>query len=153
MCNPITTEEPHRLLTKGVHEGFEWEVTFNYSGFRCGYVRLPQGHPWHGKDYNDISPDVHGGLSFAEPDLRCGKGGADDAWWIGFDCGHAFDLPDPDLPIEGEHFESWIKSFEDMASRRTPTGYPQMTIKTTEYVEAECRSLCEQAASIAKKES
>lgn len=127
MCNPITTASPDVLLIKGVHLGFEWEVTSNRMGFRCGYVRVPAGHPWHGKAYDDIDADVHGGLTFAHPDTDCGKGGEDNAWWLGFDCGHYMDAPDPELP-----------------------GYnPIMnnggTIKTTPYVVGECRSLAEQA--------
>lgn len=39
MCNPVTTNHPDKLLAKGVIDGFEWEVTANGIGFRCGYVR------------------------------------------------------------------------------------------------------------------
>lgn len=137
MCNPITTEYPENLLEKGVHEGFEWEVTANGSGYRCGYVRVPPGHPWHGKDYYDIDADVHGGLTFAHPDADCGKGGEDSAWWVGFDCAHAFDAPDPDLPGY-DH---------DMSRLLLQTEYG--SIKTTAYVAAECRQLAEQAAAVA----
>ncbi len=45
MCNPVTTERPGSLLAKGVHVGLEWEVVKNDRGFRCGYVRIPPGHP------------------------------------------------------------------------------------------------------------
>ncbi len=82
MCNPVTTERPGSLLAKGVHAGLEWEIVKNDRGFRCGYVRIPPGHPWHGKDYSDEAlwdVDVHGGLTFAEPDIDCGKDGADNA--------------------------------------------------------------------------
>lgn len=132
MCNPITTASPDLLLAKGTHAGYEWEVTSNRLGFRCGYVRVPPGHPWHGKGYHDVDAEVHGGLSFAEADEHCGKGGPDDAWWLGFDCAHAFDAPDPSLP-----------------------GYPYSpdypvigsygTIRTTGYVSDECRRLIDQA--------
>lgn len=129
MCNPITTKSPDVLLEKGVHEGFEWEVTSNRMGFRCGYVRIPAGHPWHGVDYDNIEPypEVHGGLTFAEPDTDCGKGGEDNAWWLGFDCAHAGDAPDPDLPGAQAAYHLFG------------------TVKTTSYVAAECRKLAEQA--------
>lgn len=134
MCNPITTLHPEVLLNKGIHLGYEWEVTSNRMGFRCGYVRVPAGHPWHGKDYDDVETadsgyvDVHGGLTFAEADTDCGKGGEDNAWWLGFNCGHYMDAPNPSLP-----------------------GYnPIMdhggTIKDTGYVAEECRRLAVQAA-------
>jgi hypothetical protein len=107
-------------------------VIHNRMGFRCGYVRLPLGHPWHGKGYDDLDVRVHGGLTFAEADMPCGKGESDDAWWIGFDCGHGGDSADPSLPTES-HLASRLLSF------------PGSVIRTQEYIEAECRSLCEQA--------
>jgi hypothetical protein len=135
MCNPVTTRWPESLLEKGVHEGYEWEVTNNGIGYRCGYVRVPVGHPWHGKDYDSVEPypDVHGGLTFAEADADCGKGGEDSAWWVGFDCAHAGDAQDPSLP-----------------GRDGKPLYPMPvhdwdTLKTTEYVAAQCRALAEQA--------
>lgn len=34
-----------------------------------GYIYIPSGHPWHGKHYDDlIGVDVHGGLTYSEPD-------------------------------------------------------------------------------------
>jgi hypothetical protein len=130
MCNPVTTAHPDILLSKGVHEGFEWEVTSNRMGYRCGYVRIPAGHPWHGKDYDDVEPypDVHGGLTFARPDADCGKGGEDSAWWLGFDAAHAGDAPDPGLP-------GYRKVLAEMGG----------VIRTTAYVEAQCRALAGQA--------
>jgi len=130
MCNPVTTAHPGLLLASGEQDGFEWEVTANRIGYRCGYVRIPPGHPWHGKGYDDVDPcpDVHGGLTFAEPDTDCGTGGEDNAWWLGFDCAHCGDAPDPSLP--GYH--------ERMS-------FPGDVIRSTEYVAAECRNLIRQA--------
>ena len=135
MCNPVTTARPDSLLDKGVHLNYEWEVTHNGHGYRCGYVRVPPGHPWHGKDYDEVDPcpEVHGGLTFARPDTDCGKGGLDNAWWLGFDCAHCGDDPDPSLP----------GLFRDYGI--PPSG----TIKNTSYVAAECRRLAEQAAAAA----
>jgi len=136
MCNPVSTRHPELLLAKGVHEGFEWEVTSNRIGYRCGYVRVPPGHPWHGKHYDAVEPypDVHGGLTFAEADTDCGKGAEDNAWWLGFDCAHAGDAPDPELP--GYYSRGLSLSDGDV-------------IRTTDYVEAECRNLIEQAQAAA----
>jgi hypothetical protein len=135
MCNPVTTNHPDVLLAKGAQDGLEWEVTSNQIGYRCGYIRIPPGHPWHGKGYDDVRaadgdwPDVHGGLTFAEPDTDCGKGGEDNAWWLGFDCAHAGDAPDPDLPGC------------DARMARMESG----VVRTTEYVTDECLSLIDQA--------
>jgi hypothetical protein len=137
MCNPVVTAHPDLLLAKGVYGGYEWEVTSNRIGYRCGYVRVPLGHPWHGKDYDDVRtadggyPDVHGGLTFAEPDADCGKGGEDSAWWLGFDCAHAGDAPDPELHGYDARMASWG------------------VVRTTEYVAVECWKLARQAADAA----
>jgi hypothetical protein len=58
-------DEPDRA--DFVHAGFVCLVlrAANYSGHLNGYVGLPAGHPWHGKDYGDIEAEVHGGLTFA----------------------------------------------------------------------------------------
>lgn len=80
MGNPITTRNPDCLLAKGTHAGFEYEVVNNGNGFRCGYIRLPPSHPWHGVSYDSIDAEVHGGLSFAAPDFLYGVDGTDDAW-------------------------------------------------------------------------
>ncbi len=135
MCNPVTTLHPEVLLAKGEAYGFQWEVTSNRMGYRCGYVRVPPGHPWHGKHYDSVEPypEVHGGLTFAEADTDCGKGGDDNAWWVGFDGAHYMDAPDPSLP-----------GSEAMLRYGCLSSYG--TIKTTEYMAAECRRLAEQAA-------
>jgi len=96
MCFPLSED---RILERGNHIGYEWVVTWGSVGFRCGYVRVGPGHPWHGQHYSDIqNVRVHGGLTFAEPDEPCGKGKEDDGYWVGFDCGHTYDSPDPTLP-------------------------------------------------------
>ena len=131
MCLSIALQRPDDILATGEHQGFKWHVIHNGQGYRCGYVRIPAGHPWHGKDYDNIAAEVHGGLTFAGADVPCDAPGEDNDWWVGFDCAHAFDLPDPSLPTY----------------HPSPSPYPSFMgeVRTQEYVEAECRSLCEQA--------
>jgi hypothetical protein len=138
VCNPVTVFNPERVLLKGVHLGYEYEVTTNGQAVRCGYVRIPPGHPWHGRPAGEVDAAAHGGVNFAEPDVNCGKGGADDAWWLGFDCGHAWDARDPELP-----------GYEDFAYieglfRRAGPDFRE--IRTLEYVKGECELLIDQAA-------
>lgn len=76
-----------------------YETSIHHSGCcLCGYVLIPEGHPWNGKDYDDLTDvHVHGGLTYcAKADGHAGlesKGG----WIIGFDCAHAGDL----IPLIG----------------------------------------------------
>jgi hypothetical protein len=129
MCLSIAVYRPGDVLGQGEHAGFEWMVVHNTMGYRCGYVRVPKGHPWHGKDDDsETFADVHGGITFAAPDEPCGKGD-DDAWWVGFDCAHAGDAPDPSLPGRTPRMRSLISG----------------VVRSQAYVEAECRRLCEQA--------
>jgi len=139
MCLSIKVRKPECVLSEGEHAGHEMVTVHNTMGYRCGYVKVEPGHPGHGKNYEDIDASVHGGLTFAEPDLHCGKGGADNGWWVGFDCAHSSDLPDPDLP--SEHPEV-LSMYQFVLDRYSDTR----KIRTQEYVEAQCRDLCEQAA-------
>lgn len=34
------------------------------TGWGNGYIAVPPSHPWHGKDYDSIDCQVHGGLTF-----------------------------------------------------------------------------------------
>lgn len=63
------------------------------TGWGNGYVVIPKGHKCHGKDYDDIDVEVHGGLTFSDaaddikdwPEIiEEDKGG----WVIGFDTAH-----------------------------------------------------------------
>ena len=128
MCLSIQVNHPARVLSTGIHAGFEFVTVENGMGFRCGYIRVPAGHPWHGKE-EEIECEIHGGLTFSGPDKACGKNGADDAWWIGFDCAHYGDARDPDLPA------NYFIPFQT-----------EGTVRTQDFVESQCRRLCEQAA-------
>ena len=123
MSHPTKTQNPDYILKEGTHEGFNYMICHNGNGFRCGYIEILEGHPWWNKDYNDIEADVHGGLTYADKDYDNYN------WWIGFDCAHLYDRQDVTLPAE-----IYMPSFGEGG-----------TIKTTEYVENECKSLCEQA--------
>lgn len=127
MCLSIAVNDPSCVLAKGTHDGYEFNVTHNNFGFRCGYVRIPSGHPWHGKNYDELWPDVHGGLTFSEADTPCDEPGPDTSWWLGFDCAHMPDAPDPTLPSAVQY-----------QSRRG-------VVRTTDYVTHECHRLVEQA--------
>jgi len=69
----------------------DW-LQFTNHGWGNGYVIIPKGHPYHGKHYDDIPVNVHGGLTFSEnakdldwPELdKKDKEG----WVVGFDTAH-----------------------------------------------------------------
>jgi hypothetical protein len=56
----------------------------------CGYVRVPPGHPLHGKDFQSVDLHAHGGVNFSEPEPCEHEDGQ--GWWFGFDCAHSGDM-------------------------------------------------------------
>lgn len=98
MCLPV---KPFRVEKEWRHAGLMCCVVLaREARHRCGYVRVPPSHPMHGKTYDDLDVEVHGGVIFAalEPcrDHDDGQG-----YWFGFDCAHLGDAPyDPDVSIE-----------------------------------------------------
>lgn len=75
--------EPDKVQWVDDTTGLDCLIVRNNGGALCGYVGLPESHPFHGKDYGqcsqnppcedswcDHSPgsrvDVHGGLTFAD---------------------------------------------------------------------------------------
>ena len=123
MCLSPATRRPKDVLATGTHAGYEWAVMSNSLGFRCGYVKVPVGHPWYGQLCEDVPCTIHGGLTFADPDYPEGLGG----WWLGFSCDAGGDAPDPAL-----------------GARRWPISRNGAVVRSQEYAEAECRKLCEQ---------
>ncbi len=140
MCLSIAVRAPDRVLESGEFNGFEYAITHNGNGYRCGYVRLPLGHRLHGLRSEDIvGLDVHGGITFAEPDMPCDKPGADADWWLGFDCAHCNDAKDFSLPFDSEQAKEFIMKLEE----RLPCDGE---IRGIDYVRAECERLCAQVA-------
>lgn len=98
------------LVDGGVHEGIEW-ATCKAPVFDAvnGYVRVPEGHPWHGLDYDseEIDVEVNGGLTYGSVD-----------GWIGFDCLHLGDWwPGEGVPKE-PFAKAWTPGLVAVVTRR-----------------------------------
>ncbi len=106
MCLPLT---PYKVEREWKAFGLSCAVVQNReAGHRCGYVRVPPGHPAHGLGYDSLDLDVHGGLTFAaiEPcsDHEDGQG-----WWLGFECNHGGDAGyDPSFKVENAQSEETV---------------------------------------------
>jgi len=119
-------------------------------GALCGYVGVPPDHPYHGRGYSDLDLEVHGGLTFAsacDEDAPEGEGICHvpapgrpaDVWWLGFDCGHAFDAM-PALEARSRSL-----GMPALPAFDYPGG-PQTTYKPVGYVRAEVAALAAQIA-------
>jgi len=89
-------QEPDKLNWTDEKTGLPCMIVRNSLGALCGYVAVTRDHPAYGMGYDDVSVDVHGGLTYAS---RCNHvichvpepGASDDVWWLGFDCAHSGD--------------------------------------------------------------
>jgi hypothetical protein len=96
--------EPDRVEWSDEATGIACLVVRNEVGALCGYVGVPEGHPWYGKHFSgvDAGPDVHRELSYSNecqgnPDREtvchvAGDGEPETLWWLGFHCSYARDL-------------------------------------------------------------
>lgn len=118
------------------------------AGALCGYVGVPESHPYHGKDYDDLGLEVHGGITFAHGCAasadesrgichRPAPGESDHVWWLGFDCAHAGD---------------YSPKFDRIDRLGEPTGWGSYTeYRNIAYVEAQCQALAAQLAQVAPR--
>lgn len=104
MCLPFPKEHFHDSR-EWTHAGLSCAIVqANAYKFWCGYVRIPADHPLYGKDYEEISVDVHGGLTFCriEPCVEHADG---QGFWYGFDTAHLGDeMYDPATPPDHQDF-------------------------------------------------
>lgn len=135
-------DEPDRLEFE--HVGLPCLIVrSSRSGVLCGYVAVPPGHPWHGKNFGDVDGDVHGGLTYS---AKCAgrichvpkPGEPDDVWWLGFDCSHLYDVRPGDAAL----FASLPQYATAAALMRAEPG---SVYRTMPYVRGECARLAEQA--------
>lgn len=88
------------LLTHGTESGIDWCVCAAPMPGANGYVRIPEGHPWAGLDYDYIPATAPGGLTF------------DRNGWIGFDTMHLGDVWDEEAIEELESLgATWADSY------------------------------------------
>lgn len=120
-------------------------IVRNQGGALCGYVGVPEGHPWHGKHYRDVDAYCHGGLTYADPCQEGGKichvplpGEAETVWWLGFDCAHYDDVSPGNAAV--------MEKVLGRASAIFSSG----TYKSIGYVRDQVEALAAQAQRVAK---
>jgi len=125
----------------------------DFSGGLCGYVGVARGHPWYGVDHGDIRPEplVHGGLTYSDlceagpPEQTIchvtEPGEPEPLWWLGFDCGHAFDIS------PGTEARELAMGFPPLRSDWLPAPH----YWTAGEVRRECATLAQAAAKARKR--
>jgi hypothetical protein len=136
--------EPDKVQWQDRRTGMPCLAVRNKMGNWCGYVGVTQDHPFFGLGYDDEKVDVqvHGGLTFSdscsENDKEHGichrpdPGEPDHVWWLGFDCGHAFDLSPRLVATTLKKCGTWLGHF------------PADVYRDLRYVKRECGRLAKQ---------
>jgi len=156
----------YKIEVEKKYRGFDYLVLGLNMGHRCGYIRIPSGHSLYGLDYSEQIPikfkkiskerigkrgvipifcagrlkpndnismdllfNVHGGITFSGKEIAGKKG-----WWIGFDCAHSGDSKDISL-MDKKHRE---------IEEKFHLSFPGGVVRTTKYVESECKNLIDQ---------
>ena len=132
MCLPTLVTNPELEIASYNLEGYDCVIIHNGIGYLCGYIRVSSGHPWYQMDYASVDVEVHCGLTFAEADMPCDKAGPDNGWWLGFNCAHACDAPNPKLLFDKE-------------TLITLDHFARGAIRTEDYVRVEIAALVSQA--------
>jgi hypothetical protein len=137
--------EPDKVQWRDAATGFPCLITRNaYGGNLCGYVGVPEQHPYHGVSHQQAEGlQAHGGVNYAAPCMQNAdetrdvchvpEPGEGEVWWFGFDCSHAWDLQPARAARSGA---LGIPSF------------PDETYKNLEYVRKECAELAAQLKAI-----
>jgi len=128
-------EEPDKIQWRDDGAGLPCLIVRGPSGALCGYVGVPESHPYFGKDYGqclDLKCDhedwchqridseigAHGGITFSGACSESEHGichvieGDDKTWWFGFDCAHSGDL----CPPRDRYAGDWYKDVDYVKS-------------------------------------
>ena len=81
------------ILDRGIYKDYDY-VILSLGTHPCAYVRIPEDHPYYGKDYNNCDIDCHWGLTYGSPYLRTSNDTQEIGWWIGWDYAHSGDYMD-----------------------------------------------------------
>ena len=103
------------------HAGFKCKGERNNHGVWCGYVLVPNDHPIRYAGEGELDAlECHGGVTWSRDD-------GDGDFWVGFDCGHAWDFSPGMAAQMPSHVLLPGEKYRDLA-----------------YVKQNCRSMAEQ---------
>lgn len=153
----------------GNYKEYDWIITINPFGYRCGYVSIPNYHNLtveftknigNYEFFDDIQ--VHGGITFCNlGSLVADKfitTNSPEEFWLGFDCCHGFDEPDYELSKKLWDDENIIKHIEELQNIKKQSikartemykefNLPiseECKIRKKDYVKEQCEGLIDQ---------
>ena len=104
------------ILDEGELQGYKYMVV-SYGSHPCAYVQVPEGHPFHGKHYDKININCHGGVTFSGNFRRHPSRFLieREGYWIGWDYAHAGDFTVyPEITMVGHRYTTQ-EVLEDVA--------------------------------------
>lgn len=108
-------------------------------GYRCGYVQIPEGHPYYEKreftKFN-VGYDINWGLTFS------GRLKDQTGWWIGFDCHHINNGVDVELIRNNYPAEEVEQILDDLEELYYEDFYKYAPSKTD--VERDCMGIIDE---------
>lgn len=136
--------EPNRVNWQ--HKGLDCMMIRHYELLHwCGYVGVKPGHLAHGKGYDDVSVDIHGGLTYSE---KCGNfichedpTGEENTWWLGFDTCHLGDTS-PGMMLA----DALMKGFVQKQGGEPLALWSSGNYRDVDFVTSETNILAEQLA-------
>lgn len=117
---------------------FESNYINCFGGHLCGYIQIPENHPWYNANPFEIECNIHGGITYGQME--------EDGYWIGFDCAHYNDIC-PSV----EKMRKQSRLFLDLTYLKD--ALHNAVYKNFAYVTMECISLAEQALQVKNPES
>lgn len=129
----------------GEYRLYEYFITFNDMGFRCGYVAVPPSHTMLTDPNTTIDEsvfDVPGGITFSSTrhEAKSAFGIQCDDLWLGFDCSHYGDNMDKKAALKYFSHRPEIVYLHKTPSLSRYSGI----IRDYAYVEEQCKHLIEQ---------
>jgi hypothetical protein len=138
--------EPDRLQWQ--HAGYACLIVRHpRHGFLCGYVGVDSEHPYFGENWREFTEHLQTRVDVNYSD-KCGgavchvpePGMPANVWWIGFDCGHAFDVAPA---LNARERALGMPEFSNFSPQLRPR------YKTVEYVKAKCEELARELRALA----
>ena len=162
-------DEPDKAVWVDEDTGLDCMLVRSRLGNLCGYVGVPEGHPFHGTHYSkclehgDACEDryehlsVHGGLTYAagcaetdDPSKHVchipQAGRPTNVWWFGFDCAHYRDLVPGMAASDRQRYEDAKAKGDTEGMRLWSFHDPDVEYRDVRYVTREVRRLAAQLA-------
>lgn len=116
------------------YQGYRCIVTGVSTGYRCGFIAIPKGHPLFEMDHDRLNQiEVYGGWTYSDRTANYPVVADAATWWIGFDCGHSGESRDFQLMAE-------LGEAKKVSMMRQGMGFSASSVNSVDFVISELKS-------------